>query len=72
MSIIGTPSFAMLLVLTNITLCLSVDAQRVTSDLRQPTTTALSPAPLGGSLHINARRLPVDGSMPARLPLQGD
>jgi hypothetical protein len=52
MSIIGTPAFAMLLVSTTIALCLCVDSERYASDLRRPTTLALSPAPLGGSRSV--------------------
>ncbi len=37
MSIIGMPSLAMLLVLTNFALCLSVDAKSVTADVKRPT-----------------------------------
>jgi hypothetical protein len=72
MSIIGTPSFVMLLVLTNIALCLSVAHQRATSELRRPATVALSPVPLGGPLLIRALHRPDDGPLPVVSPLRID
>jgi hypothetical protein len=72
MSTIGTPSFAMLLVVTNIALCLSVPHQRATSDFRRPTTATLSPVPLGGPLLIRALHRPDDGPLPVVSPLRID
>jgi hypothetical protein len=58
MSTIGMPSLAMLLVLANFALCLSVDRQKFTSDLRRPANMAL---PLGAPRNVMARHRP-DGA----------
>jgi hypothetical protein len=72
LSIIGIPSFAMLLVLTNIALCLCVDREQYTSDLRRPTTLALSPAPLGGLRDVKPSYDPDDAALIAIVPLPTD
>jgi hypothetical protein len=58
------PSLAMLLVLANIALCLSVAHQRGISELGPPTSTVLSALPLGGGPRISAGRRPAIESMP--------
>jgi hypothetical protein len=72
MSIIGMPSFAMLLVLTNITLCLSVDREKYTTDHPPPATLAVSPTPLGGSHNVNPDDGPDDAALTAIVPLRTD
>ena len=65
MSIIGVPSLAMLLVLTNIALCLSVAPQR-------PALTAVSTLPLGPAQAITGAHHPANAAMPRRNRLQID
>jgi hypothetical protein len=72
MSIIGTPGFAMLLVLTNIALCLCVDRERYPSDLRRPTTLAVSPAPLGGLRNVTPNNEPDAAALTSIAPLLTD
>jgi hypothetical protein len=72
MSIIGMPSLAMLLVLANITLCLSVDREKYTSDLPRSPTVAWSPAPLGGSRDAEPSDDPDGGAITAIVPLPTD
>ena len=72
MSIIGMPSLAMLLVLTNFALCLSVDPQSHAADVRRPATEAESPPSLRGLPRINGLHRPADRSMPARLRIRTD
>ena len=72
MSIIGMPSFAMLLALTNIALCLCVDREEYTADLRRPTTLAFSPAPLGGSRDVKPKYDPEDTALITFDPLPTD
>lgn len=72
MSIIGMPSFAMLLVLTNITLCLSVDREKYTSDLRRPATVALSPPPLDASHNVKPSDEPAGAALTAIVPIRAD
>jgi hypothetical protein len=72
MSIIGMPSFAMLLVLANITVCLSVDREKHTTDLWWPATLALSPAPLDRPHNVNPDDSSDSTTLPAIAPLQAD
>ena len=72
MSIIGMPSFAMLLVLMNITLCLSVEREKYTSDLRRPAAVTLSPTPQDGSLNIEPSGGPDGAALTAIVPLRTD
>lgn len=72
MSIIGMPSFAMLLVLTNITLCLSVDREKYPSNLERPATVALSPPQLGGARNVKPGNDADDPALTAIVPLRTD
>jgi hypothetical protein len=65
MSIIGMPSLAMLLVLANFAVCLSVDRPKHTSDRQRPATTAPT---LGGAHDVNVHRMRGGPVLTATIP----
>lgn len=72
MSTIGMPSLAMLLVLTNLALCLSVDRRTVTSDLGRPTALAFTPTPLDAPHNHKASHRPDGEAATVTVPFRAD
>ena len=72
MSMIGMPSLAMLLVLTNFTLCLCVDREKYPPNLERPATVALSPSQLGRAHGVEPSDDPDGAAVTAIIPLRAD
>lgn len=72
MSIIGMPSFAMLLALANIALCLCVDRKDYTAELRRPIALALSLVPPDGSRDVKPSYDLEGAALVANVPLPTD